>query len=30
MMNKNLQAFILPTLEYLNYTQDSQKHQIIY
>ncbi len=30
MMNKRLQAFILPTLEYLNYTQDSQKHQIIY
>lgn len=23
MMNKRLQAFILPTLEYLNYTQDS-------
>lgn len=30
MMNQRLQAFILPTLEYLNYTQDSQKHQIIY
>lgn len=30
MMNKKLQAFILPTLEYLSYTQDSQKHQIIY
>lgn len=29
-MNKRLQAFILPTLEYLNYTQDSQKHKIIY
>lgn len=29
-MNKRLQTFILPTLEYLNYTQDSQKHQIIY
>ena len=30
MMNKRLQAFILPTLEYLNYTQDSQKHKILY
>lgn len=30
MMNKELQTFILPTLVYLNYTQDSQKHQIIY
>jgi hypothetical protein len=30
MMNKRLQAFILPTLEYLNYTQDSRKHQILY
>ena len=29
-MNKKLQVFLLPTLEYLNYTQDSQKHQIIY
>lgn len=29
-MNKKLQAFIQPTLEYLSYTQDSQKHQIIY
>lgn len=30
MVNERLQTFILPTLEYLNYTQDSQKHQIIY
>jgi len=30
MMNKRLQAFILPTLEYLNYTQDSRKHKILY
>lgn len=30
MMNKRLQSFILPTLEYLNYTQDSQKHKILY
>ena len=30
MMNKELKTFILPTLEYLNYTQDSQKHKIIY
>ena len=30
MMNKNLQAYLLPTLEYLNYTQDSQKHEILY
>ena len=30
MMNKKLQAYIQPTLEYLSYTQDSQKHQIIY
>lgn len=30
MMNKKLQASIQPTLEYLSYTQDSQKHQIIY
>ena len=30
MMNKKLQAYIQPTLEYHSYTQDSQKHQIIY
>ncbi|WP_298071814.1 hypothetical protein [uncultured Bacteroides sp.] len=29
-MNKGLQAYILPTLKYLDYTQDSQKHQILY
>jgi len=30
MMNKKLQPTIFPTLEYLNYTQDSSKHGIIH
>lgn len=29
-MNKDLRPYIQPTLEYLNYTQDSQKHKIVY
>lgn len=29
-MNKDLRPYIQLSLEYLNYTQDSQKHQILY
>ena len=30
MMNKKIQPYLLPTLQYLNYTQDSQRHELIY
>ncbi len=30
MMNKDIRSYIEPTLEYLHFTQDSQKHQILY
>lgn len=29
-MNNDIRTYIMPTLEYLHFTQDSQKHQIIY
>lgn len=29
-MNKKVQSYLLPILEYLNYTQDSKKHEILY
>lgn len=30
MMNKKIQPYLLPALQYLNFTQDSQKHEILY
>lgn len=29
MMNKNLQSYLLQSLQFLNYAQDSQKHKIL-